>query len=97
MRELKFNETLYELLLGQYQTAKLDEARNAIVVQVIEKAEPPEKKIKPKRRNMVIFALILGLFSTLAITSFIEFRDRASRDPEYVEKMRMLKKYSGIR
>jgi len=97
MRDLKFNETLYELLLGQYQTAKLDEARNAVVVQVIEKAEPPEKKIKPKRRNMVLFALILGFFSTLAITSFIEFRDRASRDPECVEKMRMLKEYSGLK
>ncbi|HQQ16808.1 MAG TPA: Wzz/FepE/Etk N-terminal domain-containing protein, partial [Deltaproteobacteria bacterium] len=35
MRDLKFGETLYELLLSQYQAAKLDEARDATLVQVI--------------------------------------------------------------
>ena len=49
MRELKFSEALYEILLKQFEVAKLDEARDATVIQVIEQAVPPEKKFKPKR------------------------------------------------
>ena len=69
MRDLKFNETLYGLLLSQYEAAKLDEARDASVIQVIEKAVPPEKKVKPKRSLMIIFAMIAGFFISI-VSSF---------------------------
>lgn len=48
MRDLKYNETLYEIMAKQYEMAKLDEAKDAAIIQVIEKAIPPEKKVKPK-------------------------------------------------
>jgi capsule polysaccharide export protein KpsE/RkpR len=36
LRQLKYNETLYELLVKQYELAKLDEARDAFVIQIID-------------------------------------------------------------
>ena len=49
LRQLKYNETLFELLSKQFELAKLDEARDAVVIQVIDRAVPPERKSRPKR------------------------------------------------
>ncbi len=95
MRELKFNETLYELLVGQYQTAKLDEARDAIVVQVIEKAEPPEYREKPKRMLMVILSMLASLFVTIFIAIFVD-KIISGNDPESREQIELLKKYCSF-
>jgi len=92
-RDLKFNETLYELLLGQYQTAKLDEARDAIVVQVIEKAEMPDKKIKPKRLIMVVLSMIISLFITVFASIFIAYKESVSRNPENISQLETLHNY----
>jgi len=92
MRDLKFNETLYELLISQYQTAKLDEARDAVTVQVIEKAVPPEDKVRPKRLMMVAIGMIGGFFLALITLVFIKFRESSSRDPKKQEQVKMLKR-----
>lgn len=93
LRDLKFNETLYELLLKQYEAAKLDEARDATIIQVIEKAVPPEKRIKPKRRQMVMIAMVTGFFFSIFAAFFMEYKERASNDPENRERFEALKKY----
>lgn len=54
-REFKYQETLYEILSKQLELAKLDEAKEGALIQVIDSATPPERKSKPKRS---IFALI---------------------------------------
>jgi uncharacterized protein involved in exopolysaccharide biosynthesis len=53
LRDVKYNETLYTLLAKQYELARLDEARDAVVIQVIDKAVQPERKVKPKRAIIV--------------------------------------------
>lgn len=97
MRDLKFNETLYELLLGQYQSAKLDEARDALLVQVIEKAVPPERKTKPKRSIMVLWAMITGLIVSSCTAFVLEYKENASRNPETLERMDALKRHMSFR
>jgi uncharacterized protein involved in exopolysaccharide biosynthesis len=97
MRDLKFNETLYELLFGQFQAAKIDEARDAAVIQVIEKAVQPEKKVKPKRRLMVILAIISGFFVSLALAFFMEYMEGVSGNPDYREKVAKLKRTMSYR
>lgn len=73
MREFKYHETLYEILLKQYEAARLDEARDAATVQVIDKAIPPENRIKPKRRQMVMIAGVTGLFLSIFTVFFMEY------------------------
>jgi len=97
MRDLKFNETIYELLFSQFQSAKLDEARDATIIQVIEKAVPPEKRVKPKRRNMVIIAMITGLFVSIIIAFVLEYIEGVSGNPEYMEKVAKLKRTMSFR
>lgn len=49
MRDVKYRELLFELLAKQYESAKLDEGKQAALVQVVDKAVPPQKKSGPKR------------------------------------------------
>ena len=60
LRQLKYNETLYELLAKQYELAKLDEARDAVVIQVIDRAVPPERKSRPQRSLIVSLTAVTG-------------------------------------
>ena len=68
LRQLKYNETLYELLAKQYELARLEEARDAVVIQVIDRAVQPERKSRPKRAIIVILATMMGcLLSSVAV------------------------------
>ncbi len=97
LRDFKFNETLYEMLLKQYEAARLAEAQEAMVVQVVDPAVPPELKYKPKRKLMVAIAGVLGLFLSIFLAFFLEFLHNASNDPERAVKMAQLKSYLRFR
>jgi len=61
-RDLKVQETLYALLISQYEQAKLTEARDTPTVQVLDPAIPAERKSRPKILLNVLIAGILSLF-----------------------------------
>lgn len=101
LRELKFSEALYDMMRKQYGGAKIDEARNPAVIQVIEKAIPPEQRVKPIRRKIVWMGTGMGfLFSVLAIflmTFLKEYRGKALNNPENRERFETLKRYAAFR
>lgn len=97
MRDLKYNETLYEIMAKQYEMAKLDEAKDAAIIQVIEKAIPPEKKIKPKRSQMVMIATVTGFFLSVFAAFFMEFLEKTKADPNTREGLERLKRFSGLK
>ena len=72
LRQLKYNETLYELLVKQFELAKLDEARDAVVIQVIDRAVPPERKSRPHRAQIVLLATVTMLFLSVFIVLLLE-------------------------
>ena len=49
VRNLKYQEAVWEILARQYEMSKLDEAKDYPLIQVLDTATPPEKKSKPKR------------------------------------------------
>ncbi|XLM21261.1 hypothetical protein MKD33_03615, partial [Chromobacterium piscinae] len=61
LRELKYQETIFELLSKQYEMAKIDEAKDSSLIQVLDTAVPPELKSKPKRSLIVMLGLFGGL------------------------------------
>jgi uncharacterized protein involved in exopolysaccharide biosynthesis len=60
-REFKYQETLFELLARQYETARVDEGREGALVQVVDVAAPAERKFKPKRSLFAAGGLVAGL------------------------------------
>ena len=60
-REVKFQETLLESMLRQYEVAKLDEAKEGPALQQIDAAQPPDRKSKPARSVIVMATTLLAL------------------------------------
>jgi len=60
-RDVKYHETLFQLLARQYDQARLDESREAPVLQVVDKAIVPDKKSGPHRTLLVLASLFVGL------------------------------------
>ena len=82
LRDVKFAAEMYELMLRQFEAAKIDESREAMVVQVIDPAEPPDYKFKPKRAMIVIAATLLGLCLGVAWAVFADHIESMKKDPE---------------
>ncbi len=57
-REFKYQETLFDLFARQYELARVDESREGALIQVVDKAAPPERKSKPKRAITAIVATL---------------------------------------
>jgi len=81
LRQLKYNETIFELLSKQYELAKLDEAKDAVVIQVIDRAVPPERKSRPKRSLIVILATASMLLLSVFIVLLLEHPWKKSGKP----------------
>jgi uncharacterized protein involved in exopolysaccharide biosynthesis len=72
LRDVKYFETIAELLAKQYEMAKLDEAHQGYIIQVIDPAVPPDKRSFPKRAMMIIAGILLGFFAACGWCIFAE-------------------------
>lgn len=59
-REFKYQETLFELFSRQYELARLDESREGALIQVIDVAQVPEWKSKPKRAVITVVTWLVS-------------------------------------
>jgi tyrosine-protein kinase Etk/Wzc len=70
LREEKFHEAMYELLTRQYEVARVDEARQGSIVQVIDPAIPPDRPGSHYRLWIFLAGLVFALPLAL-ITAWI--------------------------
>ena len=65
MRVLKIAGAKYELMLKQYETAKLSEISDFSTISIVDPALPPDYKFKPSRAQItLIWAFMGGFLST---------------------------------
>jgi tyrosine-protein kinase Etk/Wzc len=68
LRRVKTEETIYRLLLEEFEKARIEEARNTPTVQVLDLATVPELRSRPRRALITVFGGIAGLgWSTLFV------------------------------
>jgi tyrosine-protein kinase Etk/Wzc len=60
IREVRYHQTLFDLLLKQFEAARMDEAKSAPIIQVIDRAIPPDKKSGPPRMLITLGAGFIG-------------------------------------
>ncbi|MEO8725225.1 MAG: GNVR domain-containing protein, partial [Acidobacteriaceae bacterium] len=87
MRELKYRETLYELLAKQYEMARLDEAKTAAVIQVVEPATEPDRKSSPQRTLFVLLSAMAGCFVACLLVLAQTWRERVNADPQRSQQL----------
>jgi len=93
LRDVKYHEFLYEFLAKQYELAKIDEAKDATVVQVMDKAIEPDRKSKPKRALIVALSTLMALFLSIGWAFAREASARAKADPEQASRLKVLSSY----
>jgi tyrosine-protein kinase Etk/Wzc len=75
-RDALIQQNIFELLTQQYVLAKIEEAKDELTFQVIDRAIAPEKRIKPKRALNVMLAGVVSLFLGIFIAFFLEYLNK---------------------
>lgn len=97
LREVKYHETLFELIAKQYEIARAEESRDGGVVQVVDAAVPPERKSKPRRATIVIMSVLASAFMAVVAAFAMEALERARRNPASSTRMEQLRHYLSWR
>jgi tyrosine-protein kinase Etk/Wzc len=89
-REFKYQETMFELFAKQFELAKVDESREGAVIQVLDIAQPPERKAKPKKAMIAIIATLASGFALLLFVFIRSALKSASQKQETQQRISAL-------
>lgn len=89
--EVKYQQALFDLLMKQYDAARLDEAKDAAVIQVVEPAIAPERKSSPKRALILSLSTTLGFFAGCISALFLWWKAIVQADPQTETQLEALK------
>ena len=91
IRDVKYNETIFEILARQFEIAKLDEAKQGALIQVVDPAIPPDRRSFPRRALIVIGATFVGLFIGILVSLLQAGLGRLKEDPDTRDKLAYLR------
>ncbi|MBN2354702.1 hypothetical protein JXO59_01235 [candidate division KSB1 bacterium] len=90
-REVMLQEKILEFILPQYEQAKIQEAKDTPTVQVLDRAELPERKSRPKRMIMVAVAGLLAIAFSLGFALIVErVQTLQQTSPEKYRKLQQI-------
>jgi uncharacterized protein involved in exopolysaccharide biosynthesis len=87
LRDLKYHEFLFELLSKQYEAERIDESKEAPIIQIVDRAVPPERKSGPHRAIIVL----LSALAAAALAGMIAYLQHAAANPRDRQKLRLLR------
>jgi uncharacterized protein involved in exopolysaccharide biosynthesis len=96
-RDVKYYETVFELLAKQFEIAKIDEAKEAAIIQVVDQAIVPDRKSKPKRALIVIMSTLSAGVLAMLWAFVHEAKERANQDPAQAARLAALRRYASFR
>ena len=95
-RELRYHENLYDFLTKQLEAARIDEAKNAVVVQVVDRAVEPERKSSPKRLLIIAMTALTSFLLACVWVLMREAIRRKQQDPNEGARLAQLRQYLHI-
>ncbi|NLD06367.1 MAG: hypothetical protein GX672_10880 [Synergistaceae bacterium] len=90
-REYKFRESLVTILLRQYESAKIREAQDPVVIQILSPPTFPEIRSKPQRKKVVVLATLLGGFLAVFMAFIRHFLLLSAKDPKVGSKVAFIR------
>ncbi|QZA78305.1 hypothetical protein K4H28_02490 [Deefgea tanakiae] len=93
LRDVKYQEMLFELMAKQLEMARLDEAKEGANIQVLDAATPPDNKLKPKRGLIVLLGLFAGGFLGILLSFIREALQNTAQNAENAARINELKQY----
>ena len=86
-RDFKYNEVLFEQLAKQFEMAKIDEAKDGAVIQVVDVAIPPERKSNTPKSKIASMAALAAGFVLLLFVFVRRALKNANQSPENAAKL----------
>jgi tyrosine-protein kinase Etk/Wzc len=96
-RDVKYYESLFDLLAKQVELAKIDEGKDAALIQALDQAVIPDKKTKPKRALIVVIATLLAFAVAVGIALIRELRQAVALDPIMAADLASLRRHLKFR
>lgn len=90
-RDVKYYETIFDLIARQYEIAKVDEAKQGAIIQVVDHATVPDHRSFPSKLIFTLIGLSLGFFFGVAYTLAKEGLLRLERNPSERERIQALR------
>jgi len=97
LRDVKYYQMLYELLAKQYEVARLDEAKDPSIVQVLDPAVEPEHKFKPRRAIIVLVTGAVTLAASILWALLMEAKRKSESSPLIASRWNELRRHLRIR
>jgi uncharacterized protein involved in exopolysaccharide biosynthesis len=97
LRDVKYYDAIFDILARQFELAKLDEAKQGALIQVVDSAIPPDKRSFPKRTLITLGATILGFFFGVFLVLIQARLECMRKDPEVSPKLVLLKSTLSFR
>ena len=91
-RDVKYFQTIFDLLARQYEVAKVDEARQGAVVQVVDFAVTPDRRSSPKPLYLIPGCIFLGLLLGVGVVFSGWIFNRISNNPAERVRLEALKR-----
>jgi uncharacterized protein involved in exopolysaccharide biosynthesis len=79
------------LLAKQFEIAKLDEAREGSIIQVVDAAVPPDRKSSPRRTLIVVTSTVFAFFVAVFWVWLRKRLDAAFDLPENRQRLRTIR------
>lgn len=90
-RDIKAREAMMGVLVAQYESARVDEAKEGPLIQQVDVAIPPERKSKPKRAIIVLASAFAGLFLGVLVAFVRRAMRKAAENPKTSGQIAKLK------
>lgn len=97
LRDVKFHEAFFELLTKQYEAARIDEAKSAPLIQVVDRSIPPDKKSGPPRTLVVLGFTLAGFLCACFCCLVARTLDRIRQNPEHSIKLQQIRAELRVR
>lgn len=91
LRDVKYYETIFQILARQFELAKLDEAKEGAIIQVVDPALVPERKSSPQRALIVIGATFVGFITACLLALVLAGVEHLRRDQNAAAKLARLR------
>jgi uncharacterized protein involved in exopolysaccharide biosynthesis len=96
-REVKYHQLLFDLLARQYEAARMDEAKSAPIIQVVDAAQVPDRKSAPFRALWGIVGCLLGFFLSAGYVLGSHVYQRLAADEQQGKRLALLRQELKLR
>jgi tyrosine-protein kinase Etk/Wzc len=96
-REFKYQQVLYDVLMKQYEAARLEETKDSVTLKIVSTAISPEKVYKPKWVLVTIIMTGIALFLGIFAAFVVEAVHRLSSSPAQRHRISDIRKYLTFR